>query len=229
MFLVGLTGGIASGKSTVSSQLKELGCPVIDADVVARKVVAPHSRAYRLIVQHFGPQILLENGEIDRKQLGQIIFCDPEKRRVLNSITHPEVQRAMLKEIFLYFIRGYRYVILDVPLLFETRRLTGLMKHTVVVYCDPTTQLTRLMHRDSLSREEAEQRIAAQMPLNEKRGLARHVIENSGSREDTHRQVLRLHTILDDSMEFLPIRAVAVVAVAGLGGLVLYMLKLLAC
>ncbi|XP_047667765.1 dephospho-CoA kinase domain-containing protein isoform X2 [Tachysurus fulvidraco] len=159
MFLVGLTGGIASGKSTVSSQLRGLGCPVIDADVVARK--------------------------------------------------------------------GYRYVILDVPLLFETRSLTHLMKHTVVVYCDPATQLARLMQRDSLSREEAEQRIAAQMPLSEKRGLARHVIENSSSREDTHRQVLRLHTALEDSMEYLPIRAVAMAAVAGLGGLILYMVNLL--
>ncbi|GAA6081729.1 dephospho-CoA kinase domain-containing protein isoform X1 [Tachysurus ichikawai] len=227
MFLVGLTGGIASGKSTVSSQLRGLGCPVVDADVVARKVVEPQTRAYRLLVQYFGQDVLLENGEIDRQKLGQIIFTDPEKRRMLNSITHPEIHRAMLKEILNYFIRGYRYVILDVPLLFETRRLTHLMKHTVVVYCDPATQLARLMQRDSLSREEAEQRIAAQMPLSEKRGLARHVIENSGSREDTHRQVLRLHTALDESMEYLPIRAVAVAAVAGLGGLILYMVKLL--
>ncbi|KAF5903973.1 dephospho-CoA kinase domain-containing protein, partial [Clarias magur] len=134
MFLVGLTGGIASGKSTVSSQLREFGCPVIDADAVARKVVEPQTRAYRLLVQYFGREVLLENGEIDRQKLGQIIFSDPEKRRMLNSITHPEIHRAMLKQILCYFIRGYRYVILDVPLLFETRRLTHLMKHTVVVY-----------------------------------------------------------------------------------------------
>ncbi|XP_055038760.2 dephospho-CoA kinase domain-containing protein [Misgurnus anguillicaudatus] len=227
MFLVGLTGGIASGKSTVSSQLRELGCPVIDADVVARKVVEIESPAYRLILQHFGREVLLENGEIDRQKLGQIIFSNPEKRRLLNSITHPLIHKEMFKQILLYFIKGYRYVILDVPLLFETRRLTRFLTHTVVVYCDPATQLSRLMQRDGLSHEEAEQRIAAQMPLNEKRGLASHVIENSSSREDTHRQVLRLHTKLEDSMEFLVVRAVALAAVAGLGGLFLYTVKLL--
>ncbi|KAK1794813.1 hypothetical protein P4O66_010023 [Electrophorus voltai] len=225
MFLVGLTGGIASGKTTVSSQLRELGCPVIDADVVARKVVEPNTPVYRLIVQHFGREVLLENGEIDRQRLGQIIFSSPEKRRLLNSITHPEIHRVMLKQILLYFLQGYRYVILDVPLLFETRQLTRFLTHTVVVYCDPATQLARLMHRDSLSQQEAEQRIAAQMPLNEKRGMASHVIENSGSREDTHRQVLRLHTRLEDSMEFLFVRAFAVAAVAGLGGLFLYAVR----
>ncbi|KAI7792898.1 dephospho-CoA kinase domain-containing protein isoform X1 [Triplophysa rosa] len=227
MFLVGLTGGIASGKSTVSSQLKELGCPVIDADVVAQKVVEFQSPAYKLILQHFGREVLLENGEIDRKKLGQIIFSNPEKRRLLNSITHPLIHKEMFRQILLYFIKGYRYVILDVPLLFETRRLTRFLTHTVVVYCDPATQLSRLMQRDALSHEEAQQRIAAQMPLKEKRGLASHVMENSGSREDTHRQVLRLHTKLEDSMEFLVVRAVAVAAVAGLCGLFLCTVKLL--
>ncbi|XP_076827148.1 dephospho-CoA kinase domain-containing protein [Brachyhypopomus gauderio] len=228
MFLVGLTGGIASGKTTVSSQLRELGCPVIEADVVARKVVEPHTPAYRLILQHFGPEVLLENGEIDRQKLGQIIFSDADKRRLLNSITHPEIHRAMLKQILLYFLRGYRYVILDVPLLFETRRLTRFLTYTVVVYCDPATQLSRLMRRDGLGQQEAELRIAAQMPLNEKRGLANHVIENSGCRDDTHRQVLRLHTRLEDSMQFLLVRAIAMAAVAGLGGLFLYTVRRLA-
>ncbi|CAB1312209.1 unnamed protein product, partial [Coregonus sp. 'balchen'] len=208
MFLVGLTGGIASGKSTVSSLLRELGCPIIDADVVARKVVEPHSPAYCRIVKHFGPEILLENGEIDRQKLGQLIFASEDKRRLLNSITHPEIHKAMLKQIFFFFLRGYRYVVLDVPLLFETRRLTRFLNHTVV--------------------EQAEQRVAAQMPLNEKRGLASHVVENSGSREDTQRQVLRLHTKLEDSMEFLLARAIAIATAAGLGGLLLYAAKLLA-
>ncbi|XP_035261979.1 dephospho-CoA kinase domain-containing protein [Anguilla anguilla] len=227
MFLVGLTGGIASGKSTVSSALRDLGCPIIDADVVARQVVEPNSLAYMRIVQHFGSEILLENGEIDREKLGQIIFSCMEKRRLLNSITHPEIQKAMLWQILFYFFRGYRYVVLDVPLLFETRRLTHFLNHTVVVYCDPATQLSRLMQRDGLTQEQAEQRIASQMPLNEKRGLANHVIENSGTREDTHRQVLRLHTKLEDSMEFLLVRTLAVVAAAGFGGLLLYTAKLL--
>ncbi|KAA8581495.1 hypothetical protein FQN60_003076 [Etheostoma spectabile] len=217
MFLVGLTGGIASGKSAVSSMLRELGCPIIDADVVARKVVEPHTPAYSRIVYHFGPEILLENGEIDRQKLGQLIFANEEKRKLLNSITHPEIHKAMLKEILFYFLKGYRYVVLDVPLLFETRRLTR----------DPATQLLRLMQRDGLTQEQAEQRVAAQMPLNEKRGLANHVIENSGSREDTHRQVLRLHTKLEDSMDFLLVRVIAIVATTGLGGILLYAAKLL--
>ncbi|XP_038847452.1 dephospho-CoA kinase domain-containing protein [Salvelinus fontinalis] len=227
MFLVGLTGGIASGKSTVSSLLRELGCPIIDADVVARKVVEPHSPAYCRIVKHFGPEILLENGEIDRQKLGELIFASEDKRRLLNSITHPEIHKAMLKQIVVFFLRGYRYVVLDVPLLFETRRLTRFLNHTVVVYCDPATQLSRLMNRDGLTQEQAEQRVAAQMPLNEKRGLASHVVENSGSREDTQRQVLRLHTKLEDSMEFLLARAIAIATAAGLGGLLLYAAKLL--
>ncbi|KAL0984431.1 hypothetical protein UPYG_G00141400 [Umbra pygmaea] len=227
MFLVGLTGGIASGKSTVSSLLRELGCPIIDADVVARKVVEPSSPAYLKIVKHFGPEILLENGEIDRQKLGQLIFTNEDKRRLLNSITHPEIHKAMFKQILFYFIRGYRYVVLDVPLLFETRRLTRFLNHTVVVYCDPATQLLRLMLRDGLTQEQAEQRVAAQMPLNEKRGLASHVVENSGSREDTQRQVLRLHTKLEDSVEFLLVRAIAIATAAGLGGLLLFAAKLL--
>ncbi|XP_023664973.1 dephospho-CoA kinase domain-containing protein isoform X1 [Paramormyrops kingsleyae] len=227
MFLVGLTGGIASGKSTVSSTLRDLGCPIIDADVVARQVVQPNSPAYRRIVLHFGPEILLPDGEIDRQKLAQIVFSSVEKRRILNSITHPEIHKAMLKRILFYFFRGYRYIVLDVPLLFETRRLARFLNHTVVVYCDPATQLSRLMHRDSLSQEEAQQRIAAQMPLNEKRGLANHVIENSGSREDTHRQVLKLHTKLEDSMEFLVVRGLVIAVAVGLGGLLLYTMKLL--
>ncbi|XP_061911520.1 dephospho-CoA kinase domain-containing protein [Entelurus aequoreus] len=227
MYLVGLTGGIASGKSTVSSMLRDLGCPIIDADVVAMKVVEPHTAAHSRIVFHFGPEVLLESGEIDRQKLGRLIFADEGKRKLLNSITHPEIHKEMLKQIVFYFLRGYRYVVLDVPLLFETRRLTQFLNHTVVVYCDPATQLARLMQRDGLTQEEADQRLAAQMPLNEKRGLASHVIENSGTREDTQRQVLRLHTKLEDSMDFLLVRVLAVAATAGLGGILLYAAKLL--
>ncbi|XP_049614919.1 dephospho-CoA kinase domain-containing protein [Syngnathus scovelli] len=227
MYLVGLTGGISSGKSTVSSMLRELGCPIIDADVVARKVVEPRSPAHSRIIFHFGHEVLLESGEIDRQKLGRLIFADEEKRKLLNSITHPEIHKEMLKQILFYFIRGYRYVVLDVPLLFEARKLTQFLNHTVVVYCDPATQLARLMQRDGLTAEEAEQRLAAQMPLKEKRGLASHVIENSGTREDTQRQVLQLHTKLEDSMDFLPVRVLAVTAAAGLGAMLLYAVKML--
>ncbi|RMC01608.1 hypothetical protein DUI87_22049 [Hirundo rustica rustica] len=232
MFLVGLSGGIASGKSTVVAVLRELGCAVIDADVIARQVVQPHSKAHQQILQHFGTEILLENGEINREALGNIIFSQPEKRRLLNSITHPEILKEMLKQVLKYFVlgnvaisTGYRYVILDIPLLFETRGLTRLMKYTVLVYCDPPTQLLRLMKRSGLSAAEAEARISSQLPLDEKRKWATHVIDNSGDRDSTRRQVLRLHTRLEDSLDFLWARLALGTALAGFGGLVFLLIR----
>ncbi|NXY50968.1 DCAKD protein, partial [Ceuthmochares aereus] len=225
MFLVGLSGGIASGKSTVVAVLQDLGCAVIDADVIAREVVQPHSKAHRHIVRCFGTEILLENGEINREALGNIIFSQPEKRQLLNRITHPEIQKEMLKQILKYFLLGYRYVILDIPLLFETNRLTKFMKYTVLVYCDPLAQLYRLMKRNGLSRAQAEARIASQLPLDEKRKLATHVIDNSGDWESTRRQVLRLHAHLEDSLDFLWARLVLGTAVVGFGGLVYLLLR----
>nr|XP_056719304.1 dephospho-CoA kinase domain-containing protein [Euleptes europaea] len=225
MFLVGLTGGIASGKSTVVAMLQELGCAVIDADVIARQVVQPGFLAYQRIVQAFGPEILMESGEINREALGSIVFSLPEKRQLLNSITHPEIQKEMLKQILKYFVLGYRYVILDIPLLFETNSLTRFMKLTVLVYCDPQTQLSRLMRRNGLTQAEAEARIATQLPLDQKVKLADHVIDNSGSEEATQRQVLKLHSSLEDSLDFLWVRFMAVTAVVGVGGLVCFLLQ----
>ncbi|CAM4704591.1 unnamed protein product [Caretta caretta] len=238
MFLVGLSGGIASGKSTVVAVFRELGCAVIDADVIARQVVQPRFLAYQQIVHYFGNEILLESGEINREALGNIIFSHPEKRQLLNSITHPKIQKEMLKQIFKYFVLGYRYVILDIPLLFETNTVTKFMKHTVLVYrcfseavshshpgSDPQTQLSRLMKRNGLAQTEAEARIASQLPLDEKCKLADHVIDNSGDWESTRRQVLRLHSQLEDSLDFLLVRLVAVTAVAGVGGLVCFLLR----
>ncbi|NWS78056.1 DCAKD protein, partial [Crotophaga sulcirostris] len=224
MFLVGLSGGIASGKSTVVAVLQELGCAVIDADVIAREVVTPRSKAYRQIVRCFGTEILLENGEINREALGNIIFSQPEKRQLLNSITHPEIQKEMLKRILKYFVLGYRYVILDIPLLFETKRLVKFMKYTVVVYCDAPTQLSRLMQRNGLARAEAEARVAAQLPLDQKLQLATHIIDNSRDQESTRQQVLRLHAHLEDSLDFLWARLALGTALAGLGGLVYLLL-----
>ncbi|KAG2460631.1 DCAKD protein, partial [Polypterus senegalus] len=228
MFLVGLTGGIGSGKSTVSAMLCQLGCPVIDADLIAREVVLPGRAAHTLIVQHFGTEILLPTGEINREMLGSLIFSNPEKCRLLNSITHPEIRKAMLWQIFKYFLLGHRYVILDVPLLFETRGLTRFLKHIVVVYSDPDTQLSRLMKRDGITRAQAEQRIAAQLPLKDKRRLADHVIENSGGRDNTQRQVLCLHAKLERSWDFLALRAVVLAMVTGLGGLLVLLVKQMA-
>ncbi|NWI11679.1 DCAKD protein, partial [Crypturellus soui] len=225
MFLVGLSGGIATGKSTVVAMLRELGCAVIDADVIAREVVQPHRKAYEQIVRHFGPDILLESGEINRKALGSIIFSQPQERQLLNAITHPEIQKEMLKQVLKYFMLGYRYVILDIPLLFETNRLTRFMKYTVLVYCDPRTQLERLMQRDGLSRAEAEARVACQLPLDEKRRLATHIVDNSGERARTRRAVLRLHGHLAASRAFLWARLAAGTAVTGLAVLLCCLLR----
>uniref|UniRef100_UPI00398ECC1B dephospho-CoA kinase domain-containing protein isoform X1 n=2 Tax=Pristiophorus japonicus TaxID=55135 RepID=UPI00398ECC1B len=225
MFLVGLTGGIASGKSTVAAVFRELGCPVVDADQIARQIVELDSPVYWAIVRTFGEEILQEDRQINREKLGSIIFSDMEKRKLLNSITHPAIHKAMFKQIFKYFIQGYRYVILDVPLLFETNKLAKFMKHTIVVYCDPQAQLIRLMKRNNLTQAEAEQRIGAQMPLEQKRKLASHVIDNSGDSTNTYRQVCKLHCQLEDSLDFLAVRLLAAVTLTGIGGLFYILIK----
>uniref|UniRef100_A0A8C5QG78 Dephospho-CoA kinase domain-containing protein n=1 Tax=Leptobrachium leishanense TaxID=445787 RepID=A0A8C5QG78_9ANUR len=216
MFLVGLSGGIASGKSTVVSILREMGCAVIDADVLARQVVQRGTPAYNQIVYHFGEEVLLQNGELDREKLGSIIFSDPEKRGLLNSITHPPIRRGMLRETLWYFFLGYRYVILDIPLLFESRNTTRYMKHTVLVYCDPQTQVERLIRRSGLSRDDTMKRLASQLPLDSKLPLADHVINNSGDRDSTRRQVLQLYARLETSLSYLPVRVAAVTLTTGL-------------
>lgn len=225
MFLVGLSGGIASGKSTVVSILRELGCAVIDADVIARQVVQVGTSAHSQIVFHFGEEVLLKNGELDREKMRSIIFSDPEKRALLNSITHPQIRRAMLRQTLGYFFLGYRYVILDIPLLFESRTLTRYMKHTVLVYCDPQTQVERLIRRSGLSREEVQKHLAAQLPIDSKLPLADHVLDNSGDRESTRRQVLQLHHRLESSRGYLPTRIAAVTVAAGLVALVWSLLR----
>ncbi|XP_027582838.2 dephospho-CoA kinase domain-containing protein-like isoform X2 [Pipra filicauda] len=224
MFPVGLSGGIASGKSMVVAMLQELGCAVIDADLIAREVVQPHSKAHQQILWYFGTEILLDNGEINCEALGNMIFSQPEKGRLLNSITHPEILKEMLKQILKYFVLGYRYMILDIPLLFETHGLTKFMRYTVLVYCDPPAQCARLMRRNGLDMATADAQISSQIPLEEKLQWATHIIDNSGDRESTCRQVLRLHTRLEDSLDFLWARLVVGTAIAGLGGLVLLLL-----
>lgn len=206
MFLVGLTGGIASGKSSVLQVFQQLGCAVIDVDVIARHVVQPGYPAHQRIVEAFGPEVLLENGDINRKALGDLVFKQPDRRHLLNTITHPEIQKEMMRETVKYFLRGYRYVILDIPLLFETKKLLKYLKHTVVVYCDRDTQLARLMRRNSLSREDAEARINAQLPLRDKVHLAGHVLDNSGEWSLTKRQAVLLYAELERSLEYLPLR-----------------------
>ncbi|KAI9313128.1 dephospho-CoA kinase [Dichotomocladium elegans] len=191
MKLVGLTGGIASGKSTVSRLLHEQGIPIIDADKIARLVVEPGQPANKLIRKHFGPDVFLPDGNLDRPKLGQVIFSDPAKRRLLNQCTHPAVRKEMLKQAFFHWLRGADVVVLDVPLLFEAG-MDKIVGTTVVVYCSEVLQLQRLMRRDSIDEEAATQRIRAQMALSDKVARADIVLDNSSDLVQLQTQVKNL-------------------------------------
>jgi len=187
MRVLGLTGGIGTGKSLVAQMFRELGAEVIDADQIARDVVAPGQPALDEIVEVFGLDILLPDGRLNRGRLAAAIFADAAARQRLNAITHPRIQARMDNEVA---ARRQRpgVLIMDIPLLYENGR-AGIVEKVIVVWVDPATQLQRLTERDGLSVEDARQRIAAQMPLDDKRARADYVIDNTGSREATRRQV----------------------------------------
>lgn len=194
--LVGLTGSIATGKSTVSRMFAHLGARVIDADLLAREVVMPGQPAYARIVEEFGPQVVQEDGSLDRKALGASVFADAAKRKRLEEITHPAIglrQQRILSVLDEEAFEGV--VIWDAALLFEGGGVAK-MDRVVVVYADPETERRRLMERDGLSDADARARIASQMPIAEKAKLAHHVIDNSGTREETERQVRAVYGAL---------------------------------
>ncbi|MFE8703751.1 dephospho-CoA kinase [Cytobacillus sp. FJAT-54145] len=189
--VLGLTGGIASGKSTVSNLLKEKGITVIDADLEARNAVEKGEEAYQEVVHYFGEEILMEDGSIDRAKLGAIIFNDKEKRLVLNKIVHPAVRKRMLDKKERAIENGEAIVVLDIPLLFESN-LSYLVDKVLLIYVDKDTQLKRLIERNNFSEEEAKARIDSQMPLSDKVSLANFVIDNNGSIEETKLQLNQL-------------------------------------
>ena len=186
--IIGLTGGIASGKSTVSKLLIQKGFTVVDADAAARKAVAPGEPAFEKIIDVFGEVILNPDGTLNRSALGDIIFTNEELRKKLNGIVHPAVRAQMLAEKDQAFESGKQTVIMDIPLLFESN-LTWMVDKTIVVYVDRETQLKRLMKRNSLTVEEATARIQSQMPLQEKKNLAQAVLDNTGTIENTLEQL----------------------------------------
>ncbi|EST54720.1 dephospho-CoA kinase [Brevibacillus panacihumi W25] len=186
--ILGLTGGIATGKSTVTGMLRERGIPVIDADQIARDVVEPGKPAYEAIVAHFGREILLSDGQIDRKKLGEIVFSDETERQKLNAIVHPEVRRVMREEAEAAEKNGASIVFMDIPLLFESK-LQHMVDKVVVVYAPAHMQLARMMERDELQEEQAQKRLRAQFPIDQKKADADFLIDNSGSREEAERQV----------------------------------------
>ncbi|RWR05974.1 dephospho-CoA kinase [Siminovitchia fortis] len=190
-FIVGLTGGIASGKSTVSKLLEKRGFAIVDADIAARKVVEPGERAYMDIVEAFGSRVLLEDGTLNRAKLGSIVFQNEEERKKLNAIVHPAVRKKMKDWQEEAIESGKQTVILDIPLLYESK-LTHLVEKTIVVFVNEETQLKRLMERNAFTEKEAKSRIASQMPLREKVELADAVIDNNGSIEETETQLDQL-------------------------------------
>ncbi|GMA51595.1 dephospho-CoA kinase [Alicyclobacillus contaminans] len=197
--IVGLTGGIASGKSTVTNMLRGLGAYVVDADVWARRVVEPGTEGLREIVETFGKDMLLPDGTLNRRALGALVFHNEAALQRLSAITHPRVREGMRRETEAYLREHPNMpVVWDVPLLFEgeTRRLVDT---TILVYVDENLQLARLMQRDGLTEEEARARIRAQMPIDEKRKLADYVVDNRGTLEETREQVAHIWRTLRNS------------------------------
>ncbi|WP_258088214.1 dephospho-CoA kinase [Weissella fangxianensis] len=188
MFKLGLTGGIATGKTTISNYLKSTGIPVLDADEYARQVVEPGTPGLAEITNTFGEQVLQPDGSLNRKLLGQIVFNDASARQKLNDITHPRIQQMMADELYRLAEHQTPLVILDIPLLLENKNVAG-ADAVMVVTVPESLQLTRLMQRNNLTEKEAQSRISAQMPLVEKEKLADFVIDNSGSISSTQKQV----------------------------------------
>ncbi|WP_026560844.1 dephospho-CoA kinase [Metabacillus halosaccharovorans] len=186
--VIGLTGGIASGKSTVSNMVKKLGITVVDADEISRDVVEIGKPAYNQIVDVFGADILQQDHTLDREKLGALIFSNQKRREQLNKIVHPEVRKEMLRQVEKEKKQGSRAVVLDIPLLFESK-LTYMVDKTLLVYVDEQTQLERLMQRNGYAKAEAKLRIQSQLPLKDKRKLADEIIDNNGTIENTQTQV----------------------------------------
>jgi len=194
--LVGLTGGIATGKSAVSEMFRALGAVIIDADVLAREVVEPGEPALAEIARDFGSNMIAADGRLDRKALGAVVFADSARRRRLEAITHPRIRERFDRR--LGDLAGQQFkglVFFDAAVMIESGNYKN-MDRLVVVVTDETTQIARLMARDGCTREDALARIRSQMPLSEKAKLADHVIDNSGSRAATESEVRRVQVAL---------------------------------
>jgi dephospho-CoA kinase len=194
--IVGLTGGIASGKSTVTQMFHDAGIPVIDTDQIAFDLLQKGTDVYDRVVSHFSSDILLSSGDINRKVLGQIIFANKQKRDVLNDLVHPHVSHIVDSEIIRLQELGEDVIVIDVPLLFES----GFDKkcdRTIVVYTNPKAQLERLVDRDHITKEYARMKINAQLPLSEKVDMADFVINNSFSILQTKKDFLQVLEALE--------------------------------
>lgn len=187
-FVLGITGGIASGKTTVVRFFKKEGFPVVDGDIIARKVVEPETDGLKALEKNFGPTILQSNGKLDRKKIGSIIFSDEMKRQLVDETLDPFIRGEISRQIQ-EAKKSNDLVIVDIPLLYE-RHYEMLMDKVAVVYVSPAIQLKRLMARNELSEKEALMRINSQLSLEEKKKRADILFDNCDSIETTHKQVL---------------------------------------
>ena len=185
--IIGITGGIASGKSTVTKFLRKQGFQVVDADAVVHQLQKPGGRLFEALVQHFGQEIILENGELNRPILASLIFPNPEERE-WSRITQGEIIREELATLRDQLAQTEVVFFMDIPLLFE-QDYASWFNETWLVYVDRDVQVERLMKRDQLSKDEAESRLAAQWPLENKKGLASHVLDNNGNQNQLLTQV----------------------------------------
>lgn len=176
-----------------------MGCTIVDADQIAKEIMWVDKPAYKQTVKEFGEQILNEDGSINRDRLGEIVFNNERKRKKLNSITHPKIGKEILWKIIVQFFKGKQYVILDIPLLIESKIWIKFVKYVVVVDCDANTQLQRLMNRNNYTTNEANSRINSQMKLSEKKKYATHVIDNNFSLNETKNQVLELNEMFQNT------------------------------
>jgi dephospho-CoA kinase len=186
--LIGLTGGIASGKSTVAAILRRLGAAIINADDLSREVVQPGQEAWQKIIDSFGEQILQEDQTLDRKQLRKIVFDNREARQKLEAIIHPRVRSLAEQRVRELAAAGSSIIVYEVPLLFENQ-IHLWLRPVILVACDMATQKNRLQKRDHLTDTEARQHLEAQMSLADKRKLADYVVDNNGSLEELEQQV----------------------------------------
>jgi dephospho-CoA kinase len=200
--IVGLSGGIGSGKSTVSSLLEKLGAILVDADAIVHELQAPGSPMLAAMADAFGPEVIREDGSLDREAVAQVVFRDEDARTRLGQIVHPPVIAEMMRRAAAARDQGVPVIVLDIPLLFEGRksgRGSGAImafETTIAVWVPRDVQIERTVARDGCTRDEAERRVAAQMPIDEKRDMADHVIDNSGSLAETERQVAALYEVL---------------------------------
>jgi len=201
LLVLGVTGGIASGKTTVANMLEDLGVPIIDFDLLSRQVVEPGQPAFKDITDYFGDGVIDKNGTLDRKRLSTIVFRNPAKRKILEGITHPRIVEAFVRQIKEMAEKDPHGIVqVVIPLLFEVN-LTHLVHKVLVVYISPDKQIERLTKRDKISHKEAENILKAQMPIDQKVAKADFVIHNEGNIDETRKAVYAMWRSLKEAQQ----------------------------